>query len=47
MIVQERGAGSGEMAEARPEAAERRVFAVLGMRPEPAGYSVAKFSRSA
>ena len=25
----------------------RRVFAVLGMRPEPGGYAVAKFSRSA
>src|SRR3954451_25282385 len=29
------------------EGAERRVFAVLGMRPEPGGYAVAKFSRSA
>lgn len=28
-------------------APERRVFAVLGMRPEPGGYAVAKFSRSA
>ena len=26
---------------------ERRVFSVLGMRPEPGGYAVAKFSRSA
>ena len=25
----------------------KRVFAVLGMRPEPGGYAVAKFSRSA
>jgi thymidylate synthase ThyX len=29
------------------ESAERRVFAVLGLRPEPGGYSIAKFSRSA
>ncbi len=47
MIVQAQRAGSGAMAEARTETPERRVFAVLGMRPEPAGYSVAKFSRSA
>ena len=53
MIVREQRAESGAMAERRPEgqgqaeAPERRVFAVLGMRPEPGGYSVAKFSRSA
>ncbi len=29
------------------EGAERRIFAVLGMPPEPGGYSIAKFSRSA
>jgi len=45
MLVQE-GAVAGQTP---PEAdeAERRVFAVLGMRPEPGGYAVAKFSRSA
>jgi thymidylate synthase ThyX len=35
------------MASEDPAAAERRVFAVVGMRPEPGGYAVAKFSRSA
>jgi thymidylate synthase ThyX len=29
------------------DASERRVFAVYGLRPEPAGYAIAKFSRSA
>ena len=45
MLVQE-GAVAGDTP---PEAdgAERRVFAVLGVRPEPGGYAVAKFSRSA
>ncbi len=31
----------------RPERDGRRIFAVLGMLPEPGGYSIAKFSRSA
>ena len=31
----------------RPDEPERRVFSVLGIRPEPGGYAVAKFSRSA
>jgi thymidylate synthase ThyX len=46
MVLQQERA-SREMNEAQPETPERRVFAVLGMRPEPGGYSVAKFSRSA
>jgi thymidylate synthase ThyX len=31
----------------QPAEPRRRVFSVLGMRPEPGGYAVAKFSRSA
>jgi thymidylate synthase ThyX len=46
-MVLQQDRSAGEMAEAQPEAPERRVFAVLGMRPEPGGYAVAKFSRSA
>src|SRR5215211_9190161 len=45
MVAQE-GVVAGRESPAA-EAPERRVFAVLGMRPEPGGYSVAKFSRSA
>jgi thymidylate synthase ThyX len=30
-----------------PAHSDRRVFAVLGLRPEPGGYAIAKFSRSA
>src|SRR5690349_12231092 len=45
MVAQEGVVAGREAPEA--EGAERRVFAVLGMRPEPGGYAVAKFSRSA
>ena len=45
MLVQE-GAVAGQTP-SEADGAERRVFAVLGMRPEPGGYAVAKFSRSA
>ncbi len=45
MLVQE-GTAAGQTA-AEADGAERRVFAVLGMRPEPGAYAVAKFSRSA
>jgi thymidylate synthase ThyX len=45
MVAQEDVVAGSKAPEA--EGAERRVFAVLGMRPEPGGYAVAKFSRSA
>src|SRR4051794_33763455 len=45
MVAQEGVVAGSQVPEA--EGAERRVFAVLGMRPEPGGYAVAKFSRSA
>src|SRR5215213_8763740 len=45
MVAQEGVVAGREAPEA--DGAERRVFAVLGMRPEPGGYAVAKFSRSA
>lgn len=43
MLTHERA----ETTAAEPSEPERRVFAVHGMRPEPGGYAVAKFSRSA
>src|SRR5262249_58695416 len=45
MVAQEGVVAGSEAPEA--EGAERRVFAVLGVLPEPGGYAVAKFSRSA
>ena len=47
MLAQESTTGVGGTSDSAADPTERRVFAVLGMRPEPGGYAVAKFSRSA
>src|SRR5438105_5928755 len=47
MLVQENPSPGSEPPAPPADAPERRVFAVLGVLPEPGGYAVAKFSRSA
>src|SRR5262245_17315396 len=47
MLVQENPSAGSEPPLPTADGPERRVFAVLGVLPEPGGYAVAKFSRSA
>src|SRR5215213_7429596 len=47
MLVQENPSLESESPVPPADTPDRRVFAVLGVLPEPGGYAVAKFSRSA